>query len=240
LLKILALDTATKSCSVALWRDGKVVAGRFRLMERGQAEGLAPMVAEVLEEAGEKIPNLDLIAVTTGPGAFTGLRIGLAAAAGYALAAGLPVLGVTTLEAVADGVGREEPDGRRLLVALDSKRDDLYVQVFSPQLKAAGRPRVIMADELAALVGNDPVLVAGDAAGTAVRALRDAGLQAEPSAAPGLPDAARLCAIAARRADESPPVPGAPPPRPLYLRPPDAKPATNLAGLRPLGAGERA
>lgn len=234
-MKILALDTATKSCSAAVSRGGKVVAGRFRLMERGQAEGLAPMVAKVLEEAGEDIPGLDLIAVTTGPGAFTGLRIGLAAAAGYGMAAGLPVLGVTTLEAVAEGVGKEELNGRRLLVAICSKRDDLYVQTFSPQLEAIGRPRALIAGALAALAGNGPLLVAGDAAGTACRALRDAGLEAEPSAAPGLPDAANLCAIAARR---GPPVNGAPPPVPLYLRPPDAKPAANLAGLRPPAAGQ--
>ncbi len=239
-MKILALDTATKSCSAALWRDGGVVARRFRLMERGQAEGLAPMVAEVLLEAREDIPGLDLIAVTTGPGAFTGLRIGLAAAAGYGLAAGLPVLGVTTLEAVAAGVDKKEPNGRRLLVALDSKRADFYVQVFSPQLKALGRPLALIADKLATLVENGPVLVAGDAAGAAVRALRDAGLDAEPSAAPGLPDAVHICAIAARRVVESPPVPGAPPPAPLYLRPPDAKPAADLSGLRPLGAGGKA
>ncbi len=208
-------------------------------MERGQAEGLAPMVAEVLLETEEDIPGLDLIAVTTGPGAFTGLRIGLAAAAGYALAAGLPVLGITTLETVAAGVDGKEPNGRPLLVALCSKRDDIYVQVFSPQLKATGRPRAVIAGALGALVGKGPVLVVGDAAGAAVRALRDAGLNAEPSTAPGLPDAANLCAIAARRAAESPPEPGAPPPRPLYLRPPDARPAASLAGLRPglKGAG---
>ncbi len=236
-MKILALDTATKSCSAALWRDGKVVAHRFRLMERGQAEGLAPMVAEVIGEAGEDIPGLDFIAVTIGPGAFTGLRIGLAAAAGYALAAGLPVLGATTLEVVAEGVGGEEADGRPLLVALDSKRHDIYIQVFSPLLKATGRPQAMMAGALNAMVGSGPVLVAGAAAGVACRALRDAGVNAEPSAAAGLPDAFHLCAVAARMATESPPEPGTPPPRPLYLRPPDAKPATDLAGLRPPAKG---
>ncbi len=236
-MKILALDTATKSCSAALWRDGKVVARRLRLMERGQAEGLAPMVAEVIGEAGEDIPGLDFIAVTIGPGAFTGLRIGLAAAGGYALVAGLPVLGATTLETVAAGVDREEPDGRPLLVALDSKRADIYVQVFSPLLEATGRPQAVMAGALAAMLENGPVLVAGDAAGVARRALRDAGVNAEPSAAPGLPDARYLCAVAARRAAENPPEPGAPPPRPLYLRPPDAKPPDDLAGLRPPAKG---
>ncbi|HEC90607.1 MAG TPA: tRNA (adenosine(37)-N6)-threonylcarbamoyltransferase complex dimerization subunit type 1 TsaB [Alphaproteobacteria bacterium] len=232
-MKILALDTATKSCSAAISRDGKVVAHRFRLMERGQAEGLAPMVAEVLLEAGEDIPGLDLIAVTIGPGAFTGLRIGLAAATGYALAAGLPILGATTLEVVAAGIGKEEPDGRSILVALDSKRADLYVQVFSPGLEATGEPLAVAAGGLAAMLGNGPLLVVGDAAGAAVRALRDAGLDAEPSAAAGLPDAANLCTIAGRRAAETSPKVGAPPPRPLYLRLPDAKPAANLAGLRP-------
>ena len=103
-MRLLALDTATAACSVALWRDGAVLARRFEAMLRGQSEALMPMVGAVLAEAGCGFKDLDAIAVTVGPGAFTGLRIGLAAARGMALAAELPLIGVTTLEAVVHGV----------------------------------------------------------------------------------------------------------------------------------------
>ena len=98
-LRILALDAATTACSAALWVDGKIVARRFQAMNRGQAEALLPMVAEVLAEAQMTKP--DLIAVTVGPGAFTGIRIGLAAARGLGLAWNIPVAGISTTLALA-------------------------------------------------------------------------------------------------------------------------------------------
>ncbi len=116
-MRILALDTATSACSAALWHDGRVCARRLVRMERGQSEALMPMVLDVLAEAGCGFSQLDLLAVTVGPGAFTGLRIGLAAARGMALASGIPCLGVTTLEAVAHGVPEGERAADPLLVA---------------------------------------------------------------------------------------------------------------------------
>ena len=95
-MRILAFDTATSACSAALWEDGRVGARRFETMTRGHAEALVPMIADVMDEAGTNFPRLDLIAVTVGPGAFTGLRIGLAAARGMALAAAVPCLGGLT------------------------------------------------------------------------------------------------------------------------------------------------
>ena len=80
-MKILALDTATSSCSVAIWADA-VKAARATAMERGHAEALMTMVVEAMAEAGVAFPDIDLVAVTVGPGSFTGLRIGLAAARG--------------------------------------------------------------------------------------------------------------------------------------------------------------
>ncbi len=103
-MKILALDSATGACSVALWHDGAILARRFAVMDRGQSEVLIPMVREVLAEAGADFPSIDVFGVTVGPGAFTGLRIGLAAARGMALASGRPLVGVSTFEAVAHGV----------------------------------------------------------------------------------------------------------------------------------------
>ena len=229
-MRILALDTATAACSVALWRDGRILARRQAMMARGQSEAVMPMVAEVLAEAGRGFADLDLLAVTVGPGAFTGLRIGLAAARGMALAARLPCHGVTTLEAVAEGLAGDAPTGTAVLVALDAKRADVYAQAFSDSLVPLGPPRALLPDKLAELVPAGPVIVVGDAAPRAHAALRDAGIGAVASAAPGVPDAAAVAAIAARRWRPGDP---AAPPSPLYLRPPDVTPAANAGRLRP-------
>jgi len=223
-MRILGFDTATNACSAALWRDGAVVARRHEPMARGHAERLMPMILEVMAEAAVDFADLDAVAVTNGPGAFTGLRIGLAAARGLALASGLPCLAVTTLEAVAAGVADAERQGRLLLVALDAKRADIYAQAFAPDRAPVGAARALLPDALPALLAagrngqsRGPVTVVGDAAERALAALDAAGMEASASAAPGLPDAALVAAIAAARW-----APGAasPAPRPLYLRPP--------------------
>lgn len=232
---VLGFDTATTACSAALWRDGRILAHRFEAMKRGQAEHLMGMIGSVIEEAGTAYQDLDLLAVTTGPGAFTGLRIGLAAARGMALAGDLACLGVTTLEAVAAGVPKTERDGATLLVALDSKRDDLYVQAFTAGLEPLSAAQAVLPSALAAVLDRSsikgrPVLVAGDAGGRAVESLNAAGLEAVLSDAPGTPDAGIVAALAASRwSPETPP--GRP--RPLYLRPPDAKAPKNGGRLRP-------
>ena len=219
-MRILAFDTATSACSAALWEDGRVGARRFETMTRGHAEALLPMIADVMNEAGIDFPRLDLIAVTVGPGAFTGLRIGLAAARGLALAAAVPCLGVTTLEAVVHGVSEGERAGATLLVALSTKRRDVYAQAFDARLTPLAPPRALLPGDLMAMVPAGQVVVAGDAAREAAAMLTARGVDAAPSAAPALPDAAVVAAIAARRW-----TPGdvAPAPAPLYLRPPDAK-----------------
>lgn len=139
-MQILAFDTAAAACSAALWRDGTVRARRLEPMARGQAEALLPMVRAVLDEAGAAFADLDLLAVTVGPGAFTGLRIGLAAARGLALATGLPCLGVTTLEAVAQAVPAAARTGDAILAVLDTRRDDVYAQTFGNDLNPWTRP----------------------------------------------------------------------------------------------------
>ncbi len=215
-MNILALDTSLSSCSVALWRDGAVDAGRFVPMERGQSEALMPMVRQVMAEAGAEFADIDLVAVTIGPGAFTGLRIGLAAARGLALAAGLPCLGVTTLEAVAAGVAAGERKAATVLVALETKRADVYAQSFDSDLQPLDAPRAVVPELAPGVAGA--LVVVGNAAPRVVAVLGAAGVQASLSAAPGLPDAAVVARIAARHWR-----PGQvlAPPSPLYLRPPD-------------------
>ena len=161
-MKILALDSATGACSVALWHDGAIVARRFAVMDRGQSEILIPMVREVLAEAGADFSSIDVFGVTVGPGAFTGLRIGLAAARGMALASGRPLVGVSTFEAVAYGVPAEELEGRRVLVAVESRREDIFVQTFDNKLIAIDEPRSVRPENL--VLPDTPVLLAGDGA----------------------------------------------------------------------------
>jgi tRNA threonylcarbamoyladenosine biosynthesis protein TsaB len=100
-LIVLAIDTALDACSVALVRDGETLASLSEPMDRGQAERLAPMAQEAAAQAGVAFKQIDRIAVTTGPGSFTGVRVGLSFARALALSMGKPCVGVSTLEALA-------------------------------------------------------------------------------------------------------------------------------------------
>ena len=212
-MHILGFDTATSACSAALWRDGHITARRFETMVKGHSENLMGMIEEVMKDAGTDYPDLDLIAVTTGPGGFTGIRIGLAAARGLAFAADLPCLGVTTLDAIAHGVEETEREDGAVLVAIESKRADIYAQVFgprleSPRLEPLGEARAVLPEDLAEdwaeMLATKPgkrdrVLVAGDGAERAIEGLKSGGIKAVLSQAPQLPDAAVVAALAAER-----------------------------------------
>lgn len=229
-MTLLAIDCATNACSAAVWLGGGPGPHRFRLLRRGHAEILMPMVATVMAEAGLEFSDLDAIAVTTGPGAFTGIRIGLAAARGIALAAALPVIGVTTLEAVA---AAHYGGGTHLLVGLDSKREDIYVQLFGPGGAPLSAPVAAMPDAIDGLVPDGLALaVAGDAADRIIAALAARRPAVRALGAPALPDAAVVARLAARRFVDSPPALGGSPPAALYLRPPDAVPATAQPAAR--------
>jgi tRNA threonylcarbamoyladenosine biosynthesis protein TsaB len=218
-MNVLAIDTAS-SCSAAVWRDGRIAAKRHRAIARGHAETLMPMVEEVLDEAGLRFAALDLIAAAIGPGSFTGLRTGLAAARGLALALGRPTFGVTSLEAVAQLV----PLGSTLLVALETKREDIYIQLFSPTREPLTEPMVCLPDRIPALLPSGPILVAGDAAARLLKVMH-AEFFDTPTG-----DAAVIATIAASRFR-----PGAtfPALTPLYLAPPQAKPRIDGGAVRP-------
>ena len=112
-MNILAVDTALGACSAALLADGRILAGSHCEMQRGHAEALAPMVRSVMQDAGLDFLALDRIAVTTGPGTFTGQRVGLAFARALGLALRKPVIGVTTLDTMAKkpSLKLQIPDG---------------------------------------------------------------------------------------------------------------------------------
>ena len=217
-MNLLAIDSATNACSAALWLRGEPGPRRYAAMRRGHAEALLPMVEAVMSEAGLSFAGLDGIAVTVGPGAFTGLRIGLSAARGLALAADLPLVGVTTLEAIA---AAQEAQGLPILVVLDSKRSDVYAQLFTVAGDPVGAPAAVMPRDVAGLLPHGrKVAVAGDAAEAVLDAL-GAGAAMQRLAGPDLPDAAVVAAIAVPRLAKAPEA-YCDPPNALYLRPPDA------------------
>jgi len=123
-LKLLAFDTSTEWCSAALWVDGEV---RFTAVEAGQTHSriLLPMVRALLAEAGLTLGGLDVLAYGKGPGAFTGLRIACSVAQGLAMGAGLPVLGVVTLEAMAEETGADQ-----VVSCLDARVGEVYAAVL--------------------------------------------------------------------------------------------------------------
>lgn len=122
---VLGFDTSAAHCAAALLSGDQLVGHRFEPIEKGQAERLLPMIEEMMAEAGAGWHDLDLVAVGTGPGNFTGVRIAVAAARGLALSLGIPAIGVTTLEALAHGLPRP------LTVIEDARRGEVYVQHFA-------------------------------------------------------------------------------------------------------------
>src|ERR1700744_2232717 len=129
-MKILAVDTALGACSAAILDDDKVLARRFVAMERGHAEAIAPMVDEAMREYGVSFAALDRLAVTTGPGTFTGQRVGLAFMRGLRVALKRPLIGITTLEAMCAAAMAEArtPYGAAIH---DARRGEAYLSVIS-------------------------------------------------------------------------------------------------------------
>lgn len=126
--RILAIDTATEACSAALWQDGAILE-RYQVAPRGHTDLILPMVEALLAEAGLVLGQLDALAFGRGPGSFTGVRITLSVAQGLAFGAGLPLLGVSNLQALAQGAHRH--DGcERALAAIDARMGEIYVGGF--------------------------------------------------------------------------------------------------------------
>ena len=219
---ILAFDTAMAACSAAVvqYKAGHahVLAECHEARTRGHAEVLAPMIVEVMSEAGVDFSELDRIAVTTGPGTFTGVRIGVATARGMAVASGLAVVGVTTLEAVAAGALKVvgEP-GRAIASVFDARREEVYVQCFSPQLGPLTQPLALGYDAAwAAIEAHRPALSGTGAALLQPHAGNGTSGRGR-SGLPNQPTAAIVAELGAARALPDTPV------VPLYLRAPDAK-----------------
>ena len=224
-MKILGFDTAMGACSAAIWSDGNIVARRFTLLQRGHAEALVPMLEDVRAAAGGlEYQDIDYVAVTVGPGTFTGIRVGLATARGLGLAAARPVIGITTLEAIAAAAMTAATQSiDATLAVIDARRDEAYAQAFDSRGEPLWPPALLSVPAVAERLPAGKVLIAGSGAKTVAARVGEGDSACRlAGAAYDYPDAVQVTRLAARRIDGAP---GKiwPPPSPLYIRAPDAR-----------------
>ncbi|RCW27074.1 N6-L-threonylcarbamoyladenine synthase [Ciceribacter lividus] len=211
---VLAIDTAGVDCSAAVYDSDKaaVLGAATETIGRGHAEKLMEKIDAALAAAGLPLEAVERLAVTVGPGSFTGIRVGVAAARGLALALGIPVVGVSTLAVLA----AVETDSSPVVAAVDAKRGEVYAQAFAngnavtePMLGSIGDVQDLVRRLGAHVTGSAASLLAGEAVETP-------------------PDHFPIAIIARLGAASDP----AGKPKPLYLRGPDAKPQAGFAIAR--------
>ncbi len=207
---ILGIETGSRGLSVAIREGSADLAREAAHSDHGQATMLMPMIERVRQAAGLAYGDFDRIAVAAGPGSFTGLRVGLAAALGLSLAAGVPAIGISSFHAAA--VGLERAAGVRLIVVLDSRREEPFVAELGLAADFLRAPCVMTVAALDALVQSaTPALLCGDApALERYRAADGIRLEMRSADASGV---ALLAADSAHRFDL--------PAKPVYIRPPD-------------------
>jgi tRNA threonylcarbamoyladenosine biosynthesis protein TsaB len=218
-MRVLAIDTALAACSAAVLDTeyGGIVASESLPMQRGHAEALLPLLQRVMQQAGFGFADIDRIAVTTGPGSFTGLRVGIAAARGIALAAEKTAVGLSTLSAyAAPHIASDERFP--VVVAIDARHNHVYLQVFAAGGSLIVAPRLAPLREAVKAAAETSSFIAGSAA-----QLVAAGLTADdpvPVAvdASTAPDIAWVARMGAVVPEEQAPL------KPQYLRAPDAQP----------------
>jgi tRNA threonylcarbamoyladenosine biosynthesis protein TsaB len=218
-MRVLAIDTALAACSAAVLDTayGGIVASESLPMQRGHAEALLPLLQRVMQQAGFGFADIDRIAVTTGPGSFTGLRVGIAAARGLALAAKKPAVGLSTLSAyAAPHIASDERFP--VVAAIDARHNHVYLQVFAAGGSLIVAPRLAPLREAVKAAAETSSFIAGSAA-----QLVAAGLTADdpvPVAvdASTAPDIAWVARMGAVVPEEQAPL------KPQYLRAPDAQP----------------
>src|SRR5919106_1282631 len=164
-MRVLAIDTALAACSAAVLdtRHVAVVASETLPMTRGHAEAVMPLNARVMDQAGIEFASLDRIAVTTGPGSFTGLRVGISAARGIALAAGKPAVGLSTLAGFAAPHIAEDDDST-VVTAIDARHEHVYMQVFGAGGKTVVPPRIASLREAVRAATASPARIVGSGA----------------------------------------------------------------------------
>lgn len=222
-MTVLALDTCLAACSAAVLQPegGKTPCARIAPMERGHAEALFPMIEAVMKEARVAFSDLTRIAVTTGPGTFTGVRVGIAAARGLALACGAPVVGTTSLHVMAKAalaaLSGQPQGGKGVVIAHDARRGEVYVQCFGLDGMPLSEALIATPQEAARLCEGF-ALVAGSGAALVAPEAGRMGLAISAAMPYLLPDAAHLALLTCDMPAPDRPI------SPLYLRAPDAKP----------------
>jgi tRNA threonylcarbamoyladenosine biosynthesis protein TsaB len=211
-MKVLAFDCAGAQCAAAVTVDSHVVASEHIEADRGHARLLMPMLAGLLEHANLAFTDIDRFAVTTGPGSFTGIRVALATAHGLSIGTGKPAIGITVFEALAAKVAEAGMAAPRLLIAIESRRAECFVQLFDAQGGKLTEARMLAPDSIAAWVGPGQIALAGDAAWRLKPYLADC---AEADMDIGKVDPGIIARLSESR------IPG-PAPAPFYLRAPDA------------------
>lgn len=218
---VLALDTAGTGCFAAVYDSASdtVLASAGADIGRGHAEQLLAFIDQALAESGKALGDINRIAVTIGPGSFTGIRVGVAAARGFALALGVPAVGVSVLAALAGSASEQRP-GQPVLAAMDAKRDELYCQIFEADGAERTGPQIIDVDDARPMFARFEGIICG----SGTRRLTDNPL---PGAAET--DAADIVTVA-RLGAAADPARGKP--SPLYLRGPDVRPQAGFAVTR--------
>jgi tRNA threonylcarbamoyladenosine biosynthesis protein TsaB len=224
-MRVLAIDTALAACSAAVLDTvhGCILASESQPMIRGHAEALMPLIQRVMTGAGVAFTDLDRIVVTTGPGSFTGLRVGIAAARGLGVATDIPVIGVSTLSAyAAPYLGAD--DVSPLVAAIDARHQHVYLQVFGPGGRTLVGAKLAPLAEAVRAASEAPARIVGSAAQSVADALRATAPKPVTVDARDAPDITWVAQIGAMAPE------GSAPPKPQYLRAPDAQPQ-NAASL---------
>ncbi len=236
-LPLLAFDTAQGALSAAIVSGERVLAHHFELRTRGHAEELMGVIEIVLKAARLSPSDLEALAVTIGPGTFTGLRVGLAAARGMALARALPLVGVTTLEAVAAPVAADE--GEIIAAVFDARRDEVYLQAFDAAHNPLSIPMILPLDKAVAHLPGTRIVAVGTGAGLLNERLEAAGVTCRLADAHAQPDALTVARLAQAELRAHGPDHFRVAPAPLYLRAPDAKLPGGIdpSGIDPMAVG---
>jgi tRNA threonylcarbamoyladenosine biosynthesis protein TsaB len=218
-MRVLAIDTALGACSAAVLDTelGGIIASESLAMLRGHAEALMPLLERLVGAMGTPLHQIDRVVVTTGPGSFTGLRVGIAAARGIALAADKPAVGISTLLAYA-APHLADDQTAPVVAVVDARHAHVYLQTFAPGGRTVIAPRLAPLSEAVRAAAEAPARIVGNAAqavADGLAAIRSLPIVIDARAAPDIAWIATTGAALA--ADQAPP-------KPQYLRAADAQP----------------
>jgi len=222
---ILAIDTAFERCTAAVYDPtgaGRLLAAAEPEIGKGHAERLMGIIDEVLSKAGKSYGDIARIGVTVGPGSFTGVRVGVAAARGLALALDIPAVGISTLPALATSAEAADPDRESpVLAVIDARRGEVYAALYSPTGAVLREPAALAPEALPQFLGNRAACsglgLIGSGAKLAAEAIPDVATKIVSEA--NRIDPLVLARLAGSADPDTPP-------KPLYLRGADAKPST--------------